>query len=104
MIALRICTRLTTSTILSILYGHNLSDDTIDYFVDIAEYAVNALVEAMIPGASVVDQLPILRHVPTWFPSWVPGVKFKRLSQKVKTYTLRMQEEPMKLVGKELVS
>ncbi|PPQ63628.1 hypothetical protein CVT24_004381 [Panaeolus cyanescens] len=95
--------RLTTSTILSILYGHNLDDVTIDDFVNIAEKAVDALVDAMIPGSSVVDQLPILQHVPTWFPAWFPGVKFKRLSKTVYDYTFRMQEEPIKLVSKELV-
>ena len=38
-----------------------------------AEEAVAATVELMIPGAFLVDIIPILKYVPEWFP----GAKFQ---------------------------
>ena len=44
-----------------------------DPYVKIAEEAVGAIGELMIPGAFLVDIIPILKYVPEWFP----GAKFR---------------------------
>ncbi|KAF9046700.1 cytochrome P450 [Panaeolus papilionaceus] len=95
--------RTTTSIILAILYGDNLTDDVLDYFVDLAQTAVTAQDKAGVPGSSIIDSYPSLRNIPAWFPTWFPGVSSKRLAKEVKACTGRMLEEPMRLVGKELM-
>jgi hypothetical protein len=44
-----------------------------DPYIKIAEEAVGAIAELMIPGAFLVDIIPILKYVPEWFP----GAKFQ---------------------------
>ncbi|KAF8507550.1 cytochrome P450, partial [Gautieria morchelliformis] len=45
-----------------------------DPYIAIAEKALDAITFAINPGAFLVDVLPILKHVPEWFP----GAGFKR--------------------------
>ena len=45
-----------------------------DPYIKIAEEAVTAAAELVIPGAFLVDIIPILKYVPEWFP----GAKFQR--------------------------
>ena len=44
-----------------------------DPYIKIAEEAVAATAEFLIPGAFLVDIIPILKYVPVWFP----GAKFQ---------------------------
>ena len=44
-----------------------------DPYTKIAEDAVGAIAELFIPGAFLVDVIPILKYVPEWFP----GAKFQ---------------------------
>ena len=41
--------------------------------IKIAEEAMSAIAELLIPGAFLVDIIPILKYVPEWFP----GAKFQ---------------------------
>ena len=45
-----------------------------DPYIKIAEEAVVAAAELLIPGAFLVDIIPILKYIPEWFP----GAKFQR--------------------------
>ena len=45
-----------------------------DPLIKIAEEAVAATVEFMVPGGFLVDIIPILKYVPEWFP----GATFQR--------------------------
>ena len=45
-----------------------------DPYIKIAEEAIKASAELLIPGAFLVDIIPILKYVPEWFP----GAKFQR--------------------------
>ena len=45
-----------------------------DPYIKIAEEALKASSELLIPGAFLVDIIPILKYVPEWFP----GAKFQR--------------------------
>ena len=45
-----------------------------DPYIKIAEEAVAAIAELLIPGAFLVDIIPILKYVPEWFPC----AKFQR--------------------------
>ena len=44
-----------------------------DPYIKIAEEAVEAITELLIPGSFLVDIIPILKYVPEWFP----GARFQ---------------------------
>jgi hypothetical protein len=44
-----------------------------DPYIEIIEEAVRSSAELLIPGAFLVDIIPILKYVPEWFP----GAKFQ---------------------------
>ena len=45
-----------------------------DPYIKIAEEALGSIAELLIPGAFLVDIIPILKYVPKWFP----GAEFQR--------------------------
>ena len=45
-----------------------------DPYIKIAEEAIKTSTELLIPGAFLVDIIPILKYAPAWFP----GAKFQR--------------------------
>ena len=61
------------STTISMTYSINIRPYD-DPYIKIAEEAVSAAAELVIPGAFLVDIIPILKYVPEWFP----GAKFQR--------------------------
>ena len=65
-------TSLVGSTTLSMTYSINVRPYN-DPYIKIAEDAVEAIAELVIPGAFLVDFIPILKYVPEWFP----GAKFQ---------------------------
>ena len=60
------------STSISMTYSINVQPYS-DPYIKIAEEAVGANAELLIPGAFLVDIIPILKYVPEWFP----GAKFQ---------------------------
>jgi hypothetical protein len=44
-----------------------------DPFIDMAEQAMYALARTLSSGSYLVDQIPVLKHLPDWFP----GAGFK---------------------------
>ena len=69
------------STVLSMTYGINIRPYD-DPLIAIAEEAVEAMSELMIAGTFLVDILPILKHVPDWFP----GAKFQKKAAITRTH------------------
>ena len=39
-----------------------------DPYIKIAEEAISSISELMIPGAFLVDIIPIMKYIPEWFP------------------------------------
>jgi len=60
------------STILSMTYSINVHPCN-DPYIKIAEESIKAIGELFVPGAFLVDVIPILKNVPEWFP----GAKFQ---------------------------
>ena len=58
---------------MSMTYGIEIKD-TNDPFINLAEAAVKSGSEAAVPGAFLVDVIPILKHV----PEFVPGAGFQK--------------------------
>ena len=58
-----------------------------DPYIKIAEDAVAAMAELMIPGAFLVDIIPILKYVPEWFP----GAKFQSKAAMMRKHAARIR-------------
>ncbi|KAF5335103.1 hypothetical protein D9611_010868 [Ephemerocybe angulata] len=76
-----------------ILYGVDVKSVT-DPFISDAIEVSEAFAEAATPGRFMVDNLPILKYV----PSWVPGAGFQRWAQYYKQVCLRVLDEPFNFV------
>ena len=70
-----------------------------DPYISIAEEAFQGIVEAGIPGAFLVDLLPILKYVPSWFP----GASFQKKAAHVRESGNTMAEKPFRHVQEQLV-
>jgi len=70
-----------------------------DPFISIAEEALKGVAEAGVPGAFLVDLLPVLKYVPSWFP----GAGFKRKAARWREFICGMLEKPYHRVKTELV-
>ncbi|KAJ7262470.1 cytochrome P450 [Mycena rebaudengoi] len=84
--------------IMSIAYGID-SLPSNDPYMETAEAAIDALMQAAVPGRYLVDMIPILKHVPTWFI----GAGFKRQAREWKKLTDKMLQLPFK-AAKRLVA
>ncbi|KAI0831913.1 cytochrome P450 [Trametes gibbosa] len=69
------------SILLEITYGLPVKSVD-DQLVRLADRAINGTNDAGRPGAVAVDFLPILQHIPSWFP----GAGFKRQALLVRSY------------------
>jgi hypothetical protein len=58
-----------------------------DPYIKIAEEAVGAIAELLIPGAFLVDIIPILKYVPEWFP----GAKFQRKAAVLRKHAAKLR-------------
>lgn len=61
------------ATILDVAYGIEVQPLN-DPYIRTAEAAFASVSQATLPGAFLVDMLPILKYM----PSWMPGAGFKR--------------------------
>jgi len=58
-----------------------------DPYIKIAKEALKAGSELLIPGAFLVDIIPILKYVPEWFP----GAKFQRKAAMMRKHAARIR-------------
>ena len=58
-----------------------------DPYIKIAEEAMTAFTELLIPGSFLVDLIPILKYVPEWFP----GAKFQRKAAVMRKYAAEIR-------------
>ena len=58
-----------------------------DPHVKIVEEAVRSTLELLIPGAFLVDIIPILKYVPEWFP----GAKFQKKAAMMRKHADKMR-------------
>lgn len=84
---------------LSTAYGYDIQPKK-DYLIQIAEDATEQLVMAAVPGATLVNHVPVLQYLPTWFP----GAGFHKLAAGTKELTTQMKEIPFKWTQEKVVS
>ncbi|OCH88668.1 cytochrome P450 [Obba rivulosa] len=77
------------ANILSIAYGFEIAEKD-DKHIEVAEMAMHALSEGLIPGTFWVDFLPFLKYI----PAWVPGAGFQKKAAEWKESVIAMKEMP----------
>ncbi|TFK34601.1 cytochrome P450 [Crucibulum laeve] len=83
--------------ILALAYGIKI-EPTNDPLVKMAEYAIHTLTIAAVPGAFLVDVLPILKYIPEWFP----GASFKRKARVWREVALNFRDMPFAISEQEI--
>ena len=58
-----------------------------DPYIKIVEEAARSIAELLIPGAFLVDIIPILKYVPQWFP----GAKFQSKAALMRRHAAKMR-------------
>ncbi|KAK7685068.1 hypothetical protein QCA50_011905 [Cerrena zonata] len=93
--------RRTAGTIaLKVAYGFKHESDEFKTIMDDTEKALRMFSIAALPGVFLVDTLPFLKYVPSWFP----GAGFKRLGIKTQGLIRKMVDTPFDMVKKQVAS
>ena len=87
------------ATILRISYGIEATD-TGDEYIAIGERAVEGPTDALVLGALWVEFLPILRHLPSWFP----GASYQRKAAKWRQAAMALKHTPFEKAMSDFVS
>ncbi|ESK89309.1 cytochrome p450 [Moniliophthora roreri MCA 2997] len=93
--------RSAAAIILNVIYGIEIDesvDEQGDNFVTLADRALRSLSQAGIFGTYMVDYIPMLKHLPTWFP----GASFRRHALKWRHFTQEMVNRPFELVLRKM--
>ncbi|EJD42957.1 putative CyP450 monooxygenase [Auricularia subglabra TFB-10046 SS5] len=88
---------LTASSIMKLTYDIEVEGGE-NPWVALADLAVEVLSESVIFGNYMVDWLPILRHIPAWFP----GAGFKILGQESREVSRRVRLGPLDWVMQQI--
>lgn len=83
---------------MSIVYGIEVLPEN-DPYLRLVEEAVQPLIIASIPGAFLVDMLPILKVV----PDWMPFASFKRKAKEWRNLARAMVEVPFEATKRNMV-
>ncbi|RYP09137.1 hypothetical protein DL765_008562 [Monosporascus sp. GIB2] len=84
--------------ILKMAYGYTIEPHEEDPLVSIADRALSQFSAAFVPGAWLVDTIPILRYL----PDWMPGAGFKRTAKEWHATVTEAVEKPMLFVRREM--
>jgi hypothetical protein len=83
---------------MTIAYGIKIQGFDDPYIVNIEE-SMNGLNIAAIPGSFLVDQIPALKYVPSWFP----GAGFKKKAAYWAEVNRKVAELPFNHVAQQMV-
>ncbi|KAG6901129.1 hypothetical protein C0995_000279 [Termitomyces sp. Mi166 len=83
--------------IMSVAYRIKV-DSKDDPYITIAEEGVDGIKTAAIPGAFLVESIPILKHV----PDWMPFAGFKRKAKHWRKITLDMVNKPYEVAKRSI--
>ncbi|CEL10680.1 hypothetical protein ASPCAL13795 [Aspergillus calidoustus] len=90
--------KLAGAVILKIAYGYSIDYQGTDPLIDLAEEAMEQFSLAVQPGKWLVDMLPILKHIPAWFP----GAGFQRTAQRFQKHSNALADVPFAFVQRRM--
>ncbi|PPQ89157.1 hypothetical protein CVT25_006529 [Psilocybe cyanescens] len=85
------------ATIMKEVYGITVKNAS-DPYITSAEKALTALAYAGVPGRFLVDVIPALKYIPSWFP----GARFKKKAAQWKEVNPEVVEKPFRHVETKL--
>ncbi|KAF8625969.1 hypothetical protein AX17_006694 [Amanita inopinata Kibby_2008] len=96
------CQTLTSTIALATTYGYNVTPGQAkeDPIVYLAEQAASAVAELTLPGRTMINIFPILRHIPPWFP----GASTQKLAAKVKEMATAYKTMPFEFTKNNLAA
>ena len=83
---------------MAVTYGLEVLPEN-DPYIEVSE-AVNSISTAVVPGAFLVDSIPVLKYV----PEWMPGAGFKKKAKEWKVVIRKMLEIPFAAAKSRVVS
>lgn len=83
---------------MSVVYGHDIALKD-DYYLKLAQAAFAKLSQSILPGAFLVNTLPVL----SFLPAWLPGAGFQHFAREGSNLTKQMRNAPIKMVENKLV-
>ena len=86
------------ASVLKIVYGIH-AEDVNNRYLKLAEESMDPIANALVPGKFLVEHLPILKHVPSWFP----GAGWKGLFIRWRDSRYRAKTLPLEYVKKGMV-
>ncbi|CDO76234.1 hypothetical protein BN946_scf184644.g8 [Trametes cinnabarina] len=91
--------RRTAGTVaLKIAYGYQNENNEFKALVQDTEEALHMFAIAALPGVFLVDTLPFLRHLPSWFP----GAGFRKLGIRTQRLIKSMIDTPFDMVKRQV--
>ncbi|KAJ5665051.1 uncharacterized protein N7477_007499 [Penicillium maclennaniae] len=86
------------AVILKITYGYRVEPHKEDLLVNLVNVALEQFGHAATPGTWLVDIIPALKYVPSWFP----GAGFKRTAQEFRKNLEEVAKKPYALVQQRI--
>ncbi|KAF9261904.1 cytochrome P450 [Marasmius fiardii PR-910] len=85
--------------ILEVVYGYHIQDVD-DPYVHLADKAMEGFREAGISGSFLVDYIPLLKHIPAWFP----GASFKSKAEVWARDVEQLKNDPWMVMKQSMVN
>ncbi|KAH8107959.1 cytochrome P450 [Cristinia sonorae] len=92
-------TTFSASMLMEVTYGHRVTSDD-DFFVRVADRAIEETAKGGGMGSRLVDFFPILKH----YPMWLPGSNFRRKVAETRQLVQSMINAPYDMVKQRLES
>ncbi|KAA8651397.1 hypothetical protein EYZ11_013218 [Aspergillus tanneri] len=86
------------AVILKIAYGYTIEPHASDPLVDLVDEAMDDFSQLVLPGAWLVNFVPLLNNLPEWFP----GGGFKRTAKAYKERVMAMNDAPYEFVKRQM--
>lgn len=93
--------RLGTAIVMGTTFGYDFPPGRErDRFVDLAEEISSGIAKLFLPGSTLINVLPFLRHI----PPWIPGATTQKFAAGIRKLLNAYKNEPFEYVERELVS
>ncbi|OOF95350.1 hypothetical protein ASPCADRAFT_207823 [Aspergillus carbonarius ITEM 5010] len=84
--------------ILKLAYGYTVEPHGQDPLVDLVNRAMGDFTESLLPGTWIVDFVPLLKHLPIWFP----GATFLRTARAFREVARAWGSQPYEFVRQQM--
>lgn len=81
------------------MYGYDVKSPQ-DPCIVAADKSLTLGLQLIAPGGSLINVIPILKHIPPWFP----GASSRKAVERVRKLTQDMQHIPLDFVQSQMVS